>query len=283
MERPAELTPGRFPAAEPAAGALLQSWRKARQLSQLALALEAGISPRHLSFLETGRARPSRDMVLLLADTLDLPLRERNTLLLAAGFAPAYRESQPDLASPDLAPVRSALEAILEQQEPYPAVVMNRHWDLLRTNRAAARFFAFLLAGSGWDGPANVVRLMLSPDGLRPFVTNWEATAEALIRRVHREAVGGILDPATARLLEEVLAFPGVPARWRQPSPGGPLPPPILPVAFEKEGRSFRFFSALTTLGTPQDVLLQEIRIESFFPLDAATREQAVELGRMAG
>jgi len=214
-------------------------------------------------------------MVLLLATALDVPLRERNALLLAAGFAPIYREASLD--APEIAPVRSALDAILRQQEPFPAVVMNRHWDILATNKAASRFFGFLLGETGGGEPANVVRLMFSPQGLRPFVMNWESAAEALVRRVHREAVGGLPDEVTAELLAEVLAYPGVPARWRKPSVETPLLP-IVPITFAKDGMTFNYFSAVTTLGTPQDVILQEVRIESFFPLDAMTRRHAEEL-----
>lgn len=260
-------------------GALLQHWRRARHMSQLALATEAGVSARHLCFVETGRAKPSREMVLLLATTLGVPLRERNALLLAAGFAPVYREAALD--APEIASVRSALDAILRQQEPFPAVVMNRYWDVLAMNGAAPRFFGFLLGGAAAVEPANVVRLMFSPQGLRPFVTNWESAAEALIRRVHREAVGGMPDEEMARLLSEVLAYPGVPARWRKPSLETPLLP-VVPVSFKKEGKVFNFFSTVTTLGTPQDVTLQEVRIESFFPLDALTRRNAEELASAA-
>jgi len=255
-------------------GALLQYWRRARRLSQLALASEADVSPRHICFLETGRANPSREMVLHLATTLRVPLRERNTLLLAAGFAPLYRETRLD--APELEPVRLAVQAILRQQEPYPAVVMNRHWDLLGANEAATRFFQFLL-GDAAKGPANVVRMMCHPDGLRPWVTNWEATAQELLQRVHREAVGGVDDEATIRLLDEVCAYPGVPKRWRIPDLEAPLVP-VISICFAKAGRTFRFFSTVTTLGTPQDITLQEIRIECFFPADAETGRNAREL-----
>jgi transcriptional regulator with XRE-family HTH domain len=247
-----------------AVGVLLQHWRKTRQLSQLALATEAEISARHLSFLETGRARPSREMVLLLASALEVPLRERNSLLLAAGFAPLYQESKLD--APALAPVRAALDAILAQQEPHPAVVMNRQWDILMTNAAASRFFGHLLGGAAASAPANVVRLMFSLQGLRPYVRDWEVVAEALIHRVHREAVGHVVDHATAALLREVLAYPGVPARWGTPALAPPQLP-IIPITFDKGAETFRYFSTVTTLGTPQDITAQEIRIECFFPL----------------
>jgi len=259
----------------PAIGALLQYWRRARNLSQLALAHEANVSPRHVCFLETGRAKPSRDMVLLLADTLAVPLRERNAFLLAAGFAPMFRESSLD--DPDLAPVRTAIDAILKQQEPYPAVVMNRHWDIVATNGAAARFFGMLLDGRTPAGADNVLRLMFHPDGLRPFVENWETVAQALIRRVHREAVGGALDDTGRRLLSEILNYAGVPPRWRTPDLGGPLVP-VVSVSFRHVDQAFHFFSAVTVLGTPQDITLQELRVECFFPLDDATAAAARSL-----
>jgi len=254
-------------------GPLLTHWRKARRLSQLALAAEAGVSIRHLCFVETGRSNPSRGMVLRLADVLDVPLRERNTLLLAAGFAPHYGES--GLDAPVLAAVRDAVRAILAQQEPYPAVVMDRDWDVRMTNGAAGRFFAFLLGRE--PGPANVLRLMFDPDGIRPYVTNWPEVAEALVRRVRREAVGGGGDARAERLLAEVLAYPGVPAALSTVDLTAPLLP-VVPVHFARDRERFAFFSTVTTLGTPQDVTVQELRIECFFPADAATREAARRL-----
>lgn len=259
----------------PAIGVLLHYWRRTRNLSQLALANEANVSPRHVCFLETGRARPSREMVLHLADTLSVPLRERNALLLAAGFAPTFRELTLD--DPALAPVRTALDAILRQQEPYPAVVIDRHWDIVTTNRAASHFFAMLLDGRTPAGADNVLRLMFDPDGLRPCVENWEAVAHALIRRVHREAVGGALDERGRQLLSDILAYPGVPARWRAPDLGVALVP-VVPVSFRHRDQAFHYFSAVTVVGTPQDITLQELRVECFFPLDDATAAAAVSL-----
>lgn len=253
-------------------GALLQFWRKARHLSQLALATDAEISSRHLCFVETGRAKPSREMVLRLADVLDVPLRERNSLLLAAGFAPVFGES--DLNAPELHAVRSALDAILQQQEPYPAVVMNRCWDIVRTNRAADRFFGFLLEGRAAPEAPNVLRLMFHPDALRPLVRNWREVAETLFRRAHREAIGGIPDESLERVLEEIARYPGVPEAWRSPDPTRSLLP-IVPVEFCKDERAFNYFSTVTTLGTAQDVTVQELRIECFFPVDEATRRGA--------
>ncbi|HEX3778681.1 MAG TPA: helix-turn-helix transcriptional regulator [Pseudonocardiaceae bacterium] len=258
-------------------GPLLKHWRGARRRSQLALAAEAEVSIRHLCFIETGRASPSRTMVLKLAEVLDVPLRERNTLLLAAGFAPVYQES--DLDAPELAAVRGALDAILAQQEPFPAVVMDRDWDIRYTNAAAGRFFAFLSAGRTATPPGspNVLRRLFHPDGVRQYVTNWPEVAEALVRRARREAIGGIADERAQRIIEEVLGYPGVPASLRSLDATAPLLP-IVPIRYARDGRQFDYFSTVTTLGTPQDVTLQELRIECFFPANETTRSHAHEL-----
>ena len=246
-------------------GELLQHWRRERRMSQMALSNEAGVTARHVSFVESGRANPSREMVLTLARALEVPLRERNQMLLAAGYAPQYRETGLDDAA--LSQVRGALERLLAQQEPYPAVVMDRHWNVTASNDAATAMFAFLL-GSPPPEQANVVRLMFT--ALRPYVVNWQETGRALIQRVHREAVGGVPDVRTSRLLEEVLALPGVPAEWRRPDFAA-TPSPLVPVQLAKDGLRASYFSLITTIGTPQDVTLQEIRLESFFPADPAS------------
>jgi transcriptional regulator with XRE-family HTH domain len=258
-------------------GSLLKHWRSARRLSQLALAAEAAVSIRHLCFLETGRAKPSRGMVLKLAEVLDVPLRERNTLLLSAGFSPEYPESELD--APALAAVRDALDTILSHQEPFPALVMDRSWDIRHTNASARRFFAFLHDGqtSTIPGPSNVLRRMFHPDGVRRHVTNWPEVAEALVRRVRREALGGVTDDRAQRILDEVLAYPSVPASLRSLDPTPPLLP-IVPIHYAHRGRQFDYFSTVTTLGTPQDVTLQELRIECFFPMNEETRSHAHHL-----
>ena len=255
-------------------GPLLKHWRNARRLSQLALAAAAATSIRHLSFIETGRANPSRGMVLRLAEVLDVPLRERNTMLLSAGFAPEYPESTLD--APALAAVRGALETILAQQEPYPALVMDRGWDIQQTNAAAVRFFTFLREGHSATppGPANVLRRMFHPDGVRRHVTNWPEVAEALVRRVRREAIGGVADERAQRILDEVLAYPDVPASLRSLDVSAPQLP-IVPIRYARGDRRFDYFSTVTTLGTPQDVTLQELRIECFFPMNDETRRHA--------
>jgi transcriptional regulator with XRE-family HTH domain len=250
-------------------GRLIQHWRRVRNKSQLSLALQAGVSARHIGFLELGRANPSREMILLLAGVLDVPLRERNALLLAAGFAPIYTET--GLEAPEMRHARTAIGLILKHQEPYPAVVMDRHWNMLSSNGAASRFFGRLITLPSGGPPANIIRLMFDPAGLRPFVANWEAVAEALIQRIHREALGGVSDAGTASLLKEVLAYPGVPGRWRLPDLLAPFPRPFLAVLFRKGRQAWDFFSTVTTLGTPLDVTLQEIRIECFFPADEQT------------
>lgn len=267
MSREIQVPDGDTPA--PPVGRLLRHWRRVRHQSQLALALEAGVSARHLSFVETGRARPSREMVLTLARTLEVPLREQNELLLAAGFAPAYRES--DLDGPEMTAARRALDHILRHQEPHPAVVMDRHWNLLRTNGGAARLFGLFLDLEALPSPVNVLRLIFDPEGLRRFVVRWEELAPALLQRLHREALGGVLDEDAEDLLAELLARPGVPARWRTPDLAAP-PSPFVPVELDAgDGRRFRYFSTVTTLGTPRDVTLQEVRLECFFPADEAT------------
>jgi transcriptional regulator with XRE-family HTH domain len=258
--------PGRTDASP--VGELLRHWRAARRLSQMGLALEASTTARHLSFIESGRSQPSPEMVLRLARALDVPIRERNQLLLAAGYAPLYREA--GLEGAQAAQVRLALERMLAVHEPFPAVVMDRHWNLVSANTAAAAFFGWLLDERDIEGPTNVIRLMVDPEGLRPFVANWQATAEALIQRVHREAVGGIPDRETVALLAEALAHPGVPSEWRSPD-FRTAPSPIVPVEFAKDGVALSYFSTVTTLGTPQDAMLQEIRLESFFPADEIT------------
>lgn len=207
-------------------------------------------------------------MLLLLARVLDVPLRDRNALLLAAGFAPAYAETP--LTAPELASVSRALEAILRQQEPFPALVLNRHWDILSSNEAARRFSRFFVGERASELPKNLLHRIFDPHAMRPFVGNWPEVAESLIQRVHREAVGRVDDAQTSALLRELLAYPGVPSAWRDANRALPLTP-VVPVRYVKGDRQFEFFSTVTTLGTPQDITLQEIRIECFFPVDPAT------------
>jgi transcriptional regulator with XRE-family HTH domain len=250
-------------------GRLLRQWRSQRGMSQLTLAVEAGVSSRHLSFVETGRAQASREMVLLLARVLDVPLRDRNELLIAAGFAPIYRATALD--APALGQVRRALDFILRQQEPYPAIVLDRHWNILLANEATGRLVQALLEPEvvGELG-GNGMRLMFHPRGFRPHIVNWEPTAAALIQWLHRDVLSGYADPESRRLLEEMLGYPGVPARWRTLDLDVSTAP-FLPIEFRKGDLALRYFTALTSLGTPHDITLQELRIESYFPADEAT------------
>jgi transcriptional regulator with XRE-family HTH domain len=248
-------------------GALLREWRAARRLSQLDLALEAGVSARHLSCVETGKAQPSREMVARLADVLEMPLRERNALLLAAGYAPKFPETA--LATPELAQVRRAIEFILAQQEPYPAFVLNRHWDVLMANGAAARVGRFMLRGRPGKH-ANMLRQIFDPEDLRPAVANWEDVAGDLIRHLHVEVAAAPTDTVARALLDEVLAYPGVPARWRTRELDT-APSPLLTTVLRRDQHELRFFSTITTFGTPRDVTVDELRIECCFPVDDAT------------
>ncbi len=261
---------------QPAAafGPLLSQWRRLRGKSQLDLAVEAAVSPRHVSFVETGRSKPSREMVLTLATALNVPLRERNTLLLAAGYAPVYRETRLD--APELEPALRALDLILKHQEPYPAIVLDGQWDVLRMNDGARRFFVRLL-GAAPEGRANVLRLMFDERCLKPYVEKWEEVAGDLVQRVHREAAGGTPNDALKRVLSEVLAYPGVPERFGSLDPNVAIAP-FIPISFKKDDLACRYFSLVTTLGTPQDVTLQELRVESFFPADAETERAAMGL-----
>jgi transcriptional regulator with XRE-family HTH domain len=254
------------------AGRLLRQWRAQRGLSQLDLAVDAGISARHLSFVETGRARPSREMVLLLSRTLDMPLRDRNALLVAAGFAPVYRQT--DLAAPAMTQARRALDLILRQQEPYPALVLDRHWDVLAVNDGAGRLQAHFLdpAAVAALGPPNAMRLVFHPHGFRPWIVNWEATAASMIQWLHRDALGGGGDDRLRALLDELLAYPDVPGQWRRLDLDVSTAP-FLPIELRRGDVTLRYFTTLTSLGTPHDITLQEVRIESFFPADADTEE----------
>lgn len=258
----------------------LRHWRARRALSQLQLSLDSGISQRHLSFLETGRAQPGRDTVLKLGIVLGIPLRQRNVMLLAAGFAPAYRERR--LGDPELAAVRRALDFMLAQQAPYPALVVDRLWNLMMANEPALRMMRWFLglpahAPIPHDGSLNVLVLMLDPGGLRPCLVNWEAVGADLLGWVQREAIGDGPASESGKLLATLLALPGVlDASTRHGMPdahGERAALPFLPVTLRKDALELNLFTTITTLGTPHDVTLHELRLESFFPADEASRE----------
>lgn len=241
---------------------LLRYWREQRGLSQLDLALEAGVSQRHMSFVESGRSVPSRALLLTLADAMDVPLRERNTLLLAAGYAPLYRDTALD--GPEMALVLGAVGQMMRQHEPHPALLLDRHWNVLRTNEAAPRFFGSFVDLQRWPRPRNLLRMLFDPEALRPFVENWEAVAAGMLQRVAREAVGHVPDKGTRALLAELERFPGVRALPRAPLTHGP----VVPITFARGGERWSYFSLITTVGMPQAVAAQELRLECMFPME---------------
>ncbi|PRX45135.1 helix-turn-helix protein [Prauserella shujinwangii] len=246
-------------------GELLREWRDRRRISQLDLALEAGVSTRHLSFVETGRATPSRDMVLRLGEHLGVPLRERNRLLLAAGYAPVYGESALD--DPEMAVVREAVRRLLTGHEPYPAVVLDRRWNLVEANAGAA----LLLEGVAPEllrPPVNVLRVTLHPDGMAPAIVNLGEWRAHLLGRLRRE-VAATADAGLADLLAELRGYP-----CAQPVPEVEVPGPgdfLVPLRLRHGGAELALFSTVATFGTPLDVTLAELSIESFYPADDAT------------
>jgi transcriptional regulator with XRE-family HTH domain len=259
-------------AAPRAFGEHLRHWRQHRRLSQLDLAQEAEISTRHLSFVETGRSLPSREMVLRLAERLDVPLRERNALLVSAGYAPMYRERSLD--DPALAPARQAVELILKSHEPYPALAVDRHWNLV----AANRMLPHLMQGADaslLQAPVNVLRLSLHPHGLAPKIANlvqWRAHIfERLRQQIH--ATG---DSRLASLLDELRAY-DVPEGCDE-TLEGELPGVLMPFRFRTPSGTLSFISTTTIFGTPVDVTLQELALETFFPADEATAQALREL-----
>ena len=251
-----------------AVGDHLRQWRQRRRLSQLDLALDAEISTRHLSFVETGRAQPSRDMVLRLADQLEIPLRERNTILVAAGFAPVF--PQRSLDDPALAAARKAVEIILAGHEPHPALVVDRGWNLISANRMIAP----MMAGADPEllkPPLNVLRLTLHPKGLAPRIVNLHEWRAHLLDRLRRE-VELTADPGLGELLTELRAYPipgGQPPRRALDEYGGVA----IPFQLHTPAGLLSFFSTTTVFGTPVDVTLSELTLETFFPADAQTAQ----------
>ena len=253
---------------DPGVGPLLRAWRGNRGLSQEHLAARAGVSTRHLSFIETGRSRPGRDVLLALAGALAVPLRDQNQLLLAAGLAPRFSSSSLD--GDELAMVRRGLDHALRHHEPYPAVVVDRTWNLLRVNRAAQRMLAELTPAPLPPAVgANLVLGLLHPDGWKPAIVNWDEVAGDLLERLHRECAAAPQDRALTELRARALAIPGVPAHFR--SPRLAAVGPFALVHLRRGALQLRLFTMVTTLGTPLDVTAEDVRIESYFPADDAT------------
>jgi len=252
---------GRAAATRPV-GELLREWRERRRLSQLDLSIRADISTRHLSFVETGRSRPTPTMILRLTEQLEVPLRERNVLLLAGGYAPAYPQHRLD--EPELDDVRAALRQVLAGHEPYPAVVVNRWWELLDSNVAVS-----LLIGdcAPWllEPPVNVLRLSLHPDGMAPRITNLAEWRGHLLSQL-RHRGEALADERLADLYDELRGYPGGTAEVH--SPGGAV---VLPLRFQDGDQELSFFSITAVVGTATDVTVDELAIEAFYPADAVT------------
>ena len=268
----------RQPGAREPFGMHLRHWRQRRRLSQLDLAQEAEVSTRHLSYVETGRAAPSREMVLRLAERLDVPLRERNALLVAAGFAPMYR--QRGLDDPALAAARRAVDLVLKGHEPYPALAVDRHWNLVAHNALVP----LLMTGAAAEllkPPINVLRLSLHPDGIAPKIANLAQWRAHLLERLLQQ-VAATGDATLQALHDELAAYPiGTPGS-EAPAGGGELSSVVVPFQLVTPGGVLSFISTTTIFGTPVDVTLQELAVESFFPADAETAAALAALAAAA-
>jgi transcriptional regulator with XRE-family HTH domain len=245
-------------------------------MSQLDLGLAADVSARHVSFVETGRSTPSREMVLLLAEVLDVPLRQRNSLLEAAGYAAVFGET--GLDAPEMAKIRKVLDYILNGSEPNPTFVLDRYQNVVTSNRGMERFVGAVLGEiPAWHrARPNYVRLVFHPDGLRRFIVNWSEVARALLDRMHREAGAIGPDLRMQELLDELFSFPDIPRRWGTPDLRSE-PSVVIPLHIARDRLDLRLFSTVTTVGAPRDITVQELRIECFIPADDAS-ERAIEL-----
>ena len=248
-------------------GSLLRHWRDLRGKSQFDLSLDTGVSQKQISFVESGRSVPNRQALAIIAQALDIPLRDRNTLLLACGYAPIYSES--DWDSVEMKSVTDALKRILRQQEPFPAMVMDRYWSVLMMNECAPRFFNCFIDMAARQGSQNMLHFLFDPKGMRPFIANWEDVARSLFERVYRESVGRVVDEKTKALVTALLAYPDVKSEWKNPVALSFMP--VIPIGFIKDGLVLNYFSMVTTVGTPQTVAAQELRIECMFPADDTT------------
>jgi transcriptional regulator with XRE-family HTH domain len=248
-------------------GHLLREWRVARGMSQLDLAMHAGFSARHVSFIETGRTQPSRQALLVLAETLEVPLRERNRLFEAGGYAHIYRKTP--LAAEEMAHIRGVLQFILDRHKPYAAVVLDRYANCLMGNGASEQLVAALVDSSLLAEHMNHLRLLFHPLGVRRWIVNWDEVSRTMLARAERELSESTDDEATA-LLAELRSYTDPNPRQRSSSPLN-VADLLLPIHIRKDDLELRLFSTIMTLGTPQDVTLQELRIETFFPADEAS------------
>ncbi|MFT7686409.1 MAG: transcriptional regulator with XRE-family HTH domain [Candidatus Azotimanducaceae bacterium] len=257
----------------PSFSELLKSWRRVRKVSQFNLSLDAGVSQKHLSFLESGRSSPSRDMILCLSKALELPLREQNTLLNAAGFAKIFTENSID--TKDLEQARKALVVMLDHLEPYGAIVLDRNWNIVMMNQANIKIFSKLVdpvkvwSDIGGDTP-NIIRLCLHPKGLKPHILNWEDFASYFVEHLHREILNNPYNLSAKSLQDEIKDYPDVPNSDHSLDDTSI---PYLQMKLQVDGSVFQFFTMVSTFGTPLDITLQELRIETFFPGDKATEK----------
>lgn len=255
----------------PTVGRLVRDWRVSRGLSQMDLAMHSGFSAKHVSFIETGRAQPSRDALLVLAESLGLPLRERNRLLEVGGFARAYSETP--LAADEMSRVRSVLQFIIDRHSPYAAVVLDRFSTCLMGNREAGMLMARLVEPHLLPAGANMLRAVFHPEGMRRWIVNWPEVGGHLLERAESELTHSSADPRAAQLLEELRGYDAVfsaPDRAPRVRPGDLL----LPVHIRRDHLDLRLFSTIMTLGTAHDVTLQELRIETLFPADEESERQ---------
>jgi transcriptional regulator with XRE-family HTH domain len=251
--------------------ALLRHWRTRRGLSQLDLAVAADVSSRHVSFLETGRAQPSREMVLRLAATLDVPLRDQNEMMRAAGFPAEFPEASPGAELPPS--IERAIARMFAKHDPFPITLLDRRYDVLRVNESGTRLLLrFVADPSALPAPLNIFRLLFDPRLVRPFLVDWGRVARELVARLHREALLHSSDPEIGALLRSLFEYPDVPDAWRQPDFSSPSDA-TLTFQLRREGLEVGFFTTITTFNAPQNVTLEELRIESYFPLDRKTEE----------
>ena len=249
-------------------GALLKYWRKTRRLSQLELGLTASISSKHISFLETGRAQPSREMVILLSNALDIPLNDRNVLLSLAGFSKAY--SRMHIEQPDMEAVRNALTIMLNNHAPYPALVLDWDWNIVMANEPQMRLAQYIARQQPhFPQTKNILELLFDPNGFRPFVENWEEIAFVLIQRIQRERM--IHEDRRSNLLERLMKYPDIPSNWDAHDHNGHSAP-MVHVVLALGDLRLKLFSTLASFGTAIDVTMQELIIEQYFPVDGATK-----------
>jgi transcriptional regulator with XRE-family HTH domain len=258
-------------------GSLLKHWRNVRRLTQIELAGDANVSARHLCFLETSRAQPSREMVQLLGSALDLPLEECNALHVAAGFMPPYGDR--GMAADNFQHVRLAFDFILRQQEPYPGIVIDGRWDVRLRNQASGRLLKPFREAYDMEADIadNAMHVVFHPKGLRQFIVNWDEFAGQMIQILHREVAQG--SRVAVRLLDEIMVYPGLPAEWRLPRHSA-ASSPVMTMQLAKGDYRLVFFSTFTILAMPTDAALQQLKIECFYPADSATAAKARELAR---